>query len=90
MPLTLHQLEQIDDVLAGAPDGALAMAALRQRLPGLRVTECDASDVDCETPFRGYGAFDLHLVDGRDHCWRLTIDPDVATGVMIAARRTAR
>ena len=38
-------------------------------------TRCDASDVT-EAPFRSYARFDLHLLDGADHCVQITADPD--------------
>jgi hypothetical protein len=42
--------------------------------------------VSAETPFREYARFDLHLVDGGSHCWRLTSDPAEATGLVVVAR----
>jgi hypothetical protein len=42
-----------------------------------------------ETPFRQYAGFDLYLVDGSSHCWSLTDNPELATGLVIAARRGA-
>jgi hypothetical protein len=89
MALGAHELSQIDAALA-EPAGGAPAAELRRRLPGLTVTQCDASDVGVEAPFRVYSAYDLHLIDGRDHCWRLTADPACATGVMIARRGAER
>ncbi len=48
------------------------------------VTRCDAIDMREETPFRVYERVSLYLVDGRDHCWKITQDPAFATGVAIA------
>jgi hypothetical protein len=39
-----------------------------------------------EVPFRSYAHCDLFLLDGRDHCVRVTADPAVATGLIIAAK----
>ncbi len=84
MALSSDDLAEIDALLAapGAGDGALA--DLRRRFPGLSLTRCDASDVDQEEPFRAYPRFNLYLVDGAAHCWRLTADPASATGLLVA------
>ncbi len=37
-----------------------------------------------EEPFRQLAARNLYLVDGRNHCWRITRDPATATGVVLA------
>lgn len=63
--------------------GAVAMSELRIRFPGLSFTRCAASDIP-EAPYRSFAGLDLHLVDGREHCWRITGDPDQATGVILA------
>ena len=39
-----------------------------------------------EAPFRRLVNADLYLVDGRQHCWRITRDPAIATGVVFARR----
>lgn len=64
----------------------LSIAELRRRFPSLSVTRCDASDVS-ETPYLSAGFYDLHLLDGREHCVKLTNDPAVATGVILAKRK---
>ena len=73
--------------LLAAPPAGNPLADFRSCFPGLSLTRCDASDMIGEAPYREYPAFDLYLVDGRDHCWRLTGDPAAATGVVVAARR---
>jgi hypothetical protein len=78
------------DALLGAPDAdAQAIAGLRKAFPRLTVTRCDPSDLDLETPYREYAKFDLYLVDGGSHCWRLTSNPGDATGLVLAARKPA-
>ncbi|MBC9876497.1 hypothetical protein G8O24_03935 [Bradyrhizobium sp. INPA01-394B] len=85
MALAAHELIEIEQALA-APDAApQAFATLRQRFPHLAWIRCDASDVT-ETPFRSLGAFDLHLLDGADHCAQITDDPARATGIVLAKR----
>jgi hypothetical protein len=89
MPLTAADIKEIDALL-GAPEAdAAAVAALKARLPRFSLTRADASDLGADTPFRQYPRFDLYLVDGRSHCWTLTSDPQLATGLVVAARRSA-
>jgi hypothetical protein len=89
MAITTEALELVDSLLSAVDPGALALATLRQRLPGITVTQCAKSDVDMEEPFREYQSFTLYLVDGADHCWRLTSDPGRATGLIVASNRGA-
>ena len=87
MALSAEDLAGIEALL-GAPDAnAQALARLRERFPKLSITECSSSEVDAETPFREYPRFDLYLVDGGGHCWRLTQNPGEATGLVVVARR---
>jgi hypothetical protein len=87
MGLSIEDIEAIGALL-GAPDaGAEALAKVRASFPGLPVTGADASDLDTETPFRRYDRYDLFLVDGRQHCWRLTSELEQASGLVVAARR---
>jgi hypothetical protein len=51
----------------------------------MTVTQCDPSDIDLETPFRVLAGVSLYLVDGMDHCWRLTTDATRATGLVVVA-----
>lgn len=87
MALSADELTEIDKVLSAPDAGARAFAELRRRFPHLTWTRCDASDV-IEAPFRTYSGFDIHLLDGADHCVQITADPTRATG-MVLARRNA-
>lgn len=84
--ITQEDLARIDGLLATPPAEANPLADFRARFPGLSLTRCDAQDMSGEVPFRAYPKFDLYLVDGRDHCWRITDDPGAATGIVVAAR----
>lgn len=85
--ITQDDLVRIDGLLAAPPAAPNPFADFRRRFPGLSLTRCDAADMSGEEPFRAYPKFDLYLVDGRDHCWRITDDPDAATGIVVAARK---
>ncbi|MGJ0506867.1 MAG: hypothetical protein ACR652_06950 [Methylocystis sp.] len=84
MTIAPAQVTQIDAALATALADAQTVAAIRQLAPGLLVTRCDQIDMRDETPFRVYKRLSLYLVDGRDHCWKITQDPACATGLAIA------
>lgn len=78
-------LVRIDGLLA-APSEGNPLADFRGRFPGLSLTRCDVSDMGGETAYREYAKFNLYLVDGRDHCWHITQDPETATGIVVAVR----
>lgn len=87
MGLSAEELAGIDALLGATDADALAVAAIRQRFPRLSITRCDPSDLNDETPFRDYERFDLYLVDGSSHCWRLTQNEAEATGLVVVALR---
>jgi len=72
MALGETELAVIDAVLSQINPPAGVVGELRQRLPGLKISQCDPSDLDLEKPFRVWPGYAVHLVDGSSHCWRLT------------------
>lgn len=87
MALTENDLAQLEALLGSAAVGENPLANFRQRFPALSLTRCDASDMGSDKPFRTYPGFELYLVDGSNHCWRITADPTIATGIVVAQRR---
>lgn len=87
MALAPDDIATIDGLLGTAEGEPGAVEAVRAQFPDLSMTRCDQSDVDAEDPYLEYPAFNLYLVDGSDHCWHLTADPSVATGIVIAKKR---
>lgn len=85
MALAANELEEIERLLSAPDGGAQAFAELRRRFPHLSCTRCDASDMT-DAPFRSFASFDLHLLDSADHCAQVTIDPERATGIILARR----
>jgi hypothetical protein len=85
MGLSETDICQIETLAQAANCTASAVADLRQRFPALSLTSCAASDIDDATPFRAWPHLSLYLVDGNDHCWRLTDNAARATGLVIAA-----
>lgn len=86
MGLSTSDLAQIEALLGAPGADARALAELRRHFPRLSLTRCDPRD-GAEPPFRELGRFDLYLVDGNDHCWRLTSDPERATGVVVTTHK---
>jgi hypothetical protein len=86
MGLAPELLEAIDATLASAAADLAAVAALRKIAPGVNAIRCDRTDIQDETPFRSYANCDLFLIDGREHCVKITSDPTVATGLVVAPK----
>jgi len=90
MALTPTELDRIEEFLT-ARSSAEHLPAFRACFPGVSLTWCDAADMDGDTaPYKVFADYELFLVDGRDHCWRLTQDPVCATGIVLAMRRAGR
>jgi len=90
MALTMTQLDRIEEFLL-ADSSVNTVPVFRARFPGISLTRCDAGDMEADaTPYKVHPAFELFLVDGREHCWQLTQDPARATGVVLAMRRASR
>jgi hypothetical protein len=87
MSLTVADMSQLEAMLATSDGGAQLAHEFRARFPGRSLTRCDESDMGGEEPFRRFDTVDLYLVDGRDHCWHITRDPALATGVVLAQRK---
>ncbi len=86
MSIGFEQLCEIERALAYAAPDAGTVAALRRLAPGVFITRCDAADVKDETPFRSYAQCTLYLLDGRDHCVKITADLAHATGLILAPK----
>ena len=60
------------------------VAELRQSYPDIHFTYCMDDDVTSGKPVLETEAFNMYLIDGREHCLCLTNDFDVATGIVLA------
>lgn len=87
MSLSAAEISELEALLAVSDGDAQLAQEFRARFPGRSLTRCDESDMGGDEPFRRFAAVDLYLVDGRDHCWHITGDPGLATGVVVARRR---
>ncbi|MDD5321844.1 MAG: DUF6129 family protein [Methylococcales bacterium] len=57
---------------------------LRQQHQPIHFTYCMDDDLANNTPVIEHKAFNLYLIDGREHCLCLTNDFDAATGIVVA------
>jgi len=59
-------------------------SSLRSEFPDLHFTFCMDDDIGSEEPLLEKEQFNLYLVNGEGHCLKLTTDPALANGVVIA------
>lgn len=90
MALQDHDVKDLEALFGEATTAAELASEVRRRFPGLSLTRCEASDLGVEEAFRSFPKFDLHLVDGRDHCWQLTGDPACATGIVMVMNKVPK
>ena len=60
------------------------VSALRQKYQPIHFTYCMDDDLPNNAPIVEASAFNLYLIDGREHCLCLTNDYDAATGIVVA------
>lgn len=79
--------EQLGDIARFVETEGLndaTISGLRTNYPGMHFTYCMDDDVNEVDPVQERQHFNIYLVDARQHCLRLTNDPDVATGIVLA------
>jgi hypothetical protein len=79
----------LDEALAiadGAGSVREAAAALRTRHPALRIVVVDAFDMRGEPPVASGRHRQLHLGASDGHCWTVTGDAALATGLIVSDR----
>ena len=79
--------EQVNEIAAkidilGVDEATVS--ELRQDYHPIHFTYCMDDDLPNNTPVIEHEAFNLYLIDGREHCLCLTNDYDVATGIVVA------
>ncbi|MGD8595236.1 MAG: DUF6129 family protein [Gammaproteobacteria bacterium] len=82
--ITLENAQSISDEVKSKGLGYDTVAALRQSYPDIHFTYCMDDDISNGKPVLQSEAFNVYLIDGREHCLCLTNDFDVATGVVLA------
>lgn len=82
--ITLEQANAIAAKIGTVGVDESTVSALRQEYPGIHFTYCMDDDLPNNVPIIETSAFNLYLIDGREHCLCLTNDFDVATGIVVA------
>jgi len=83
--IALARIEQILRVLNTDGLSERTLARLRRDFCDMHFTLCDDDDMGTARPVQSLPGCNIYLVDGRDHCLRITTDPAAATGVVLAA-----
>ncbi|MGE0113763.1 MAG: hypothetical protein AB7T07_02600 [Steroidobacteraceae bacterium] len=87
MALSTDQLVQLETLCAASDGGPQVVAAFRSQFPGMSLTRCEVSDMGADEPYRQFAQVDMYLVNGSAHCWQITADPALATGIVLARHR---
>ena len=62
----------------------VTLARLRADHPGIHFTYCLDDDITARRAYLERPEFNVYLVDGREHCLKLTPDIELATGLVLA------
>ena len=78
------QLQAVSDRIASAYLDDALITQLRAEFAPLHFTYCYDDDISDRTPVIATDKFNLYLIDGREHCLKMTNDYEVATGIVVA------
>lgn len=79
-----NRLQQVVAVVRRAGLNEQTLAALRETFSDIHFTSCLDDDVGNIEPAHREAGFNVYLVDGREHCLKLTADIQSATGLLLA------
>ena len=82
--ITQDQLTQVGQVASAEVLSESVVDRLRQEFSEIHFTYCMDDDVVAASPVVEDKAFNLYLIDSRNHCLCFTQDMDVATGIVVA------
>jgi len=83
--IPVEQTEQFAELIEQQlPVDEVVVTGLRKAFPDVHFTYCMDDDIVTGKPVIEREAFNLYLIDGREHCLCLTNDHDVATGLVVA------
>ncbi len=82
--ITQEQLSLIAKTIQANTLDESMMTTLRSQNPGVHFTYCMEDDIPNLQPVLESSGFNLYLIDGREHCLKLTSDYQDATGVVVA------
>ncbi|MBD9360438.1 DUF6129 family protein [Methylomonas fluvii] len=79
-----EQLQTIAEKINGQALNETVVSGLRGEYPGVHFTYCMDDDLPNNEPLLEGTGFNLYLVDGREHCLRITDNYENASGIVIA------
>ena len=82
--ITTEQVNEIAAKIEALGVDETTVSALRLQYQPIHFTYCMDDDLPNNVPVIENAAFNLYLIDGREHCLCLTNDYDVATGIVVA------
>jgi hypothetical protein len=82
--MKLEQVQAVADVALRDGLSETTLGKLRANFKGVHFTYCMDDDVTGVEPFLRHPGMNVYLVDGRDHCLKLTETLEVATGLVLA------
>ena len=82
--ISTEQVNEIAEKIETLGVDEATVSALRQEYQPIHFTYCMDDDLPNNEPVIEKAAFNLYLIDGREHCLCLTNNYDVATGIVIA------
>ena len=82
--ITTEQVNAIATKIETLGVDETTVSALREQYQPLHFTYCMDDDLPNNVPIIEKAAFNLYLIDGREHCLCLTNDYEVATGIVVA------
>jgi hypothetical protein len=82
--ITTAQLAEISSKIKAQGVAESVVSQLRQDYSNIHFTYCMDDDIGSYQPVLSEPAFNLYLIDGREHCLCLTNNYDVATGIVVA------
>ncbi len=82
--ISTEQVNEIAEKIDKLGVDEATVSTLRQQYQPIHFTYCMDDDLPNNEPVIEKAAFNLYLIDGREHCLCLTNNYDVATGIVIA------
>ena len=82
--ITTEQVNAIAAKIEALGVDETTVSELRQQYQTVHFTYCMDDDLPNNAPIIERAAFNLYLIDGREHCLCLTNDYENATGIVVA------
>lgn len=81
-----NQIEAVAEWLQGKSLEESLLGGLRGAFNGIHFSFCQDDDVIAATPVYSGEAFNLYLIDSRDHCLTVTQEMSAAGGILVAEK----